>query len=68
MILNVVSPLGGAITGLLGLAILVVVLTLYFIPTIVAHRTRHHFLLVFLINLFFGWSLLGWVIALVLAL
>jgi hypothetical protein len=38
----------------------------YFLPTIVAFvRERHDRLSVFLLNLFLGWSLIGWVIALV---
>jgi hypothetical protein len=41
----------------------------YFLPTIVACvRERHDRLSVFLLNLFLGWSLIGWVIALVWAL
>lgn len=40
----------------------------YFIPTAVALARNHKTAQVFVINLFFGWSLLGWVIALVWAL
>jgi hypothetical protein len=44
----------------------VVVFVLHFLPTFVAWR-RHvkSFWWIFLINLFFGWTLIGWVIALV---
>jgi hypothetical protein len=38
----------------------------YFLPTIVAIlREKHDRLSIFLLNLFLGWSLIGWVIALV---
>jgi hypothetical protein len=41
----------------------------YFLPTMVAFlRDRHDKLSVFLLNFFLGWSLIGWVIALVWAL
>ena len=39
---------------------------LYFIPSFVAHHRGHHQMMpIFLLNLFLGWSLLGWVAALV---
>ena len=39
---------------------------LYFLPAIVAlMRERHDKLSIFLLNLFLGWSLIGWIIALV---
>ena len=51
---------------LLALILLVISLCLYFLPTIVAHRRNHRNLLgIFLLNLFLGWMLIGWVGALV---
>jgi hypothetical protein len=47
---------------------LVVVLTaaLYFAPTLVAQGRRHHQAgAIFVLSLFLGWTLLGWVVALV---
>jgi hypothetical protein len=42
---------------------------MYFIPSIVAlARNKRDTLLIFLLNLFLGWSIIGWVIALVWAL
>lgn len=42
---------------------------LYFIPTIVSsYRKTNNLWLVFLINFFFGWSFIGWIVAFVLAL
>jgi hypothetical protein len=39
---------------------------LYFLPTIIALlRERHDKLSIFLLNFFLGWSLIGWVVALV---
>ena len=57
---------------LLGLPILLLILlgcvafVIHFLPTFVA-GSRHvqNFWWIFLINLFFGWTLIGWVIALV---
>jgi hypothetical protein len=42
---------------------------MYFIPSIVAlARNKRDTFLIFLLNLFLGWSIIGWVIALVWAL
>ncbi|MDQ5920466.1 MAG: hypothetical protein QG673_522 [Pseudomonadota bacterium] len=39
---------------------------LYFIPSIVANDRRHNNKLsIFVLNLFLGWSFIGWVVALV---
>ncbi len=47
--------------GLVGLVV-------YFVPTIVAlFRRAPNSLLVLVVNLFLGWSLIGWVVALLLA-
>lgn len=45
--------------GMLGLAI-------YFLPAINAHdRSHHQFTPILLVNLFFGWTILGWILALI---
>jgi hypothetical protein len=55
------SPFG-FIGGIVGLAI-------YFLPTIIAIvRGKGNLLLILLLNIFLGWTLIGWVVALVLAL
>jgi hypothetical protein len=41
---------------------------LYFLPTIVAANRGHGIALVLLLNLFFGWTVIGWFILLVWAL
>ena len=49
----------GIITFVLGLAV-------YFLPTIIAlARKRRNTLAIFLLNFFLGWTLIGWVVALV---
>jgi Superinfection immunity protein len=49
-----------------GLAGLAFSLALLFLPTLVA-KSRHHpnTTAIFLVNLFFGWTLIGWVISLI---
>jgi hypothetical protein len=37
---------------------------LYFMPTIVGHKHRN-VLSIFLVNFFFGWTVIGWVIAMI---
>jgi hypothetical protein len=37
---------------------------LYFLPSLIAHR-KHAFMGVFLLNLFLGWTIIGWFVALV---
>jgi uncharacterized membrane protein YqaE (UPF0057 family) len=50
-------------------AILIILsLALYFLPSVVAWRRRNHTAAIFALNLFLGWTLVGWVAALVLAL
>lgn len=49
----------------LGAVILVAGLALYFLPSIVANHRRHRNLMpILIVNLFLGWTLLGWVVAL----
>ena len=50
------------IMWLLGLVVI------YFVPTFVAMARQHHAVSVFLTNLFLGWTVIGWIVALVLAL
>jgi hypothetical protein len=48
---------------------LCLILLVVFLPTVIAYcRQTHNRLLVFAINLLFGWSGVGWIIALVMAL
>lgn len=51
------------------LLLLVVVLAVYFVPTLVAIKREHHNLgAIIALNVLLGWTLLGWVAALVWAL
>ena len=53
----------------MGIGIVLVIIgavTVYFIPTIVALEKKHiNKQAIFILNLFLGWSLVGWVIALI---
>ncbi|MDL1888951.1 superinfection immunity protein [Nitrospirales bacterium NOB] len=49
-----------------GLAYIGLSLILYFLPTIVASaRSHHNTLAIFVLNLLTGWTILGWIIAIV---
>lgn len=53
------------IAGLSFLTILIIIL-LYFLPTIIAfYRGKSNWLAIMLVNLFFGWSFIGWFVALI---
>lgn len=60
---HIVSSIGLA---LFGLVIIVLAIILYFLPSIVAERRSHNNLTaIVLINAIFGWTVLGWIGALV---
>jgi hypothetical protein len=49
-----------------GLIFLLIALAIYFIPALVAHERGHHnTTAIFVLDLFLGWTVLGWVFALV---
>ena len=51
---------------ILALAVIAIALILYFLPALNAHSNKHHNKsAIFVLNLFLGWTFLGWVIALV---
>ena len=53
----------------IGVIVLVAVLYVHFLPTIIAYRRRHPSrTAILLLNLIFGWTLIGWVVALLWAL
>jgi hypothetical protein len=41
---------------------------IYFLPSIVAYGRKNHTAAIVALNLFLGWTVIGWVIALVMAL
>lgn len=48
-----------------GMVILGILALVYFLPTLAAYQRRHRNRdPVFIVNLFFGWTFIGWVIAL----
>ena len=52
--------------GAFGWIIFVFMLLPYFLPTIIAVlREKHDKVSIFLLNFFLGWSLIGWIVALV---
>jgi hypothetical protein len=52
--------------AIVGLILLAFLLVLYFLPAVVAYSRHHHQLVpILLINLFFGWTVLGWIGALI---
>jgi hypothetical protein len=45
---------------------IIICVLLYFVPTVIACARNHHNQTpVMLVNLFFGWTFLGWIIALI---
>ncbi|MXY44549.1 MAG: superinfection immunity protein [Dehalococcoidia bacterium] len=49
-----------------GLVLLLLLLLLYFLPTVVAAvRSKRNTAAIFVANLFLGWTVIGWIIALV---
>lgn len=55
-------------TGFLIFLFVLVFIAMYFLPTIVAVRRGRQVGPVAVINVFFGWSLIGWVVAISMAL
>ncbi|MFH1128777.1 MAG: superinfection immunity protein [Candidatus Omnitrophota bacterium] len=51
---------------ILELLLVVLIFAIYFLPTLIAFLRRHkNSLAIFLLNLFLGWTVLGWVVSLV---
>src|SRR5438309_3950809 len=68
MFLDTTTDAGSAFGGLLlGLVGLIVVAGLYFLPSIIAFSRHQQEGMVFVINFFLGWTLVGWVVALAIA-
>jgi hypothetical protein len=55
----------GSVFG--GLLFIVIALALYFTPTIIAIIRKHQIASVAIVNTVFGWTLIGWIVALVMA-
>jgi hypothetical protein len=52
---------------MLGLAALVLAMALYFLPTLIGHE-KDNAVAIFVLNLLLGWTIIGWIVALVWAL
>jgi hypothetical protein len=51
---------------LLSLLTTILTVALYFAPSIIAYKRQHHaFVLILLVNLFTGWLVIGWIVALI---
>ena len=52
--------------SLVELLVVALIFALYFIPTLIAFLRQHkNKLAIFILNLFLGWTVLGWVVSLV---
>jgi Zn-dependent protease with chaperone function len=47
---------------------ILILAALYFLPALIAWTRKNHTAAIFALNLFLGWTVIGWVIALVMAL
>lgn len=55
-----------AIVGFFGLTLFVIILALSFIPVIIAAVRKHNdTILIFLLTFFLGWTVIGWIVALI---
>jgi hypothetical protein len=53
-------------SSFIGIIAFIISLAVYFLPTIIAAvRKKRNVLAIFLLNLFLGWTFIGWVVALV---
>ena len=59
------EALAGIIAFIVFLMVLVGGLIIYFLPTMIAlFRHHHHWGAIMVLNLFFGWTFIGWVLTL----
>lgn len=55
--------LPGLITHIISFKLLIIVLSSYFIPCIIAFiRKHHHAVPILLINIFLGWTFVAWIV------
>lgn len=67
VIAGVTLILGHGVSVFATLLLLIDLIALYWVPTFVAWRRRHNLLAVAVMNGFLGWTMIGWVVALVMA-
>lgn len=64
--MEVIATLAPILGTILMLMLIPVGAAIYFVPTIIAKkRQQKDFMSIFLLNLFLGWLLVGWVVSLV---
>ena len=57
---------GSVAAGLVPLIVIILLIGLYFVPTIVGYvRKKDNKMSILMLNLFLGWTLVGWVVSLV---
>lgn len=62
------STTGVTALGGVGIALIIFLAILYFLPFLIAnHRGRDSQLMIFLLNLLLGWTVLGWLVVLIMA-
>lgn len=55
-----------AATAVSGLVVICLIAVFYFVPTIIAFKRKHHnATAILVVNLFLGWTFIGWVVALI---
>jgi hypothetical protein len=60
------DPFGWFFGSVFGIIAFIVGLVIYFIPTIIAIMRHHRNLLaIILINIFLGWTFVGWIVSLI---
>ena len=60
------SFIGGFFMGMLSLAVLGLIICVYFLPSIVAYQgNKKNRSAIVVLNVFLGWTIIGWVVALV---
>ncbi len=69
--MNAVASAGASVTGVIATIIVFIIwgaiaLSIYFIPTFIARKKQHiQKTSILLLNIFLGWTFIGWVVALI---
>lgn len=69
MFMTASTQSSGSIFGILGvfsIIVILIIILLYFLPSFIGFRRNHpNKVSILILNIFLGWSFLGWVIALI---
>jgi hypothetical protein len=67
-VLSLVGAMNMHLTGLPALIFILVLILLYFLPTFIAARRKTSLLVpTILVNIFLGWTVIGWIGALIMS-